>query len=197
MNAPAIDIDALADEIRRVGRWHSLGAGALAEALAPYISAIAQPSAGAAAVGYANAHEINGTNDGFLVIRTIKKTAIGDGFFTVPIYTTPQPDARDAISLIAAERQRQITAEGWSPEHDDEHGNGELAWAAASYVERAARTDEARENWPNPEASWPWDKSWWKPGDRTRELVKAGALIVAEIERLQRAAIAGRQQEPT
>lgn len=35
---------------------------------------------------------------------------------------------------------------------------------------------------------WPWDKSWWKPtpDDRIRELIKAGALIAAEIDRLQR-----------
>lgn len=38
---------------------------------------------------------------------------------------------------------------------------------------------------------WPWEPGWWKPGkgnsyaDRVRELVKAGALIAAEIDRLQ------------
>jgi hypothetical protein len=35
---------------------------------------------------------------------------------------------------------------------------------------------------------WPWDESWWKPGDRIRELAKAGALIAAEIDRLNRIA---------
>ena len=36
--------------------------------------------------------------------------------------------------------------------------------------------------------TWPWDESWFKPtpDDRIRELVKAGALILAEIDRLQR-----------
>jgi hypothetical protein len=29
---------------------------------------------------------------------------------------------------------------------------------------------------------------WWKPTNRRRDLVKAGALILAEIERLDRAA---------
>jgi len=34
---------------------------------------------------------------------------------------------------------------------------------------------------------WPWGKEWWKPSDRRRDLVKAGALIAAEIDRLDRA----------
>jgi hypothetical protein len=35
---------------------------------------------------------------------------------------------------------------------------------------------------------WPWDREWWKPtpNNRIRELAKAGALIAAEIDRLQR-----------
>jgi hypothetical protein len=32
---------------------------------------------------------------------------------------------------------------------------------------------------------WPWDSKWWKPGERIRELEKAGALIAAEIARLE------------
>jgi hypothetical protein len=40
-----------------------------------------------------------------------------------------------------------------------------------------------------PRFDWPWDASWWKPSnDPVRNLVKAGALIAAEIDRLQRAA---------
>ena len=38
------------------------------------------------------------------------------------------------------------------------------------------------------EGWWPWDEKWWKPfPDPIRNLVKSAALIVAEIERLQRA----------
>lgn len=33
------------------------------------------------------------------------------------------------IEAIAAERQRQIEKEGWTPEHDDTHGAGEMAEA--------------------------------------------------------------------
>lgn len=85
------------------------------------------------------------------------------------------------IEDIAAERQRQIEVEGWSPEHDDEHTNGELADAAACYA-----GDKRQFNTAAP-TNWPWSQGWWKPADRRRNLVKAGALIVAEIERLDRA----------
>jgi hypothetical protein len=36
-------------------------------------------------------------------------------------------------------------------------------------------------------ARWPWSQDWWKPTNPRRDLVKAGALIAAEIERLDRA----------
>jgi hypothetical protein len=90
----------------------------------------------------------------------------------------------DGIELIAAERRRQVEAEGWTPEHDDEHGRGELARAAACYALPHGLRPIRR-----PPADWPWDDEWWKPTskDRLRELVKAGALIAAEIDRLLRA----------
>lgn len=88
--------------------------------------------------------------------------------------------------LIAAERRRQVDAEGWTPEHDDAHGDDELAHAAATYALPAyARTYRAPHRAP---MEWPWEDKWFKPSpfDRIRELVKAGALIAAEIDRLQR-----------
>lgn len=90
-----------------------------------------------------------------------------------------------AIELIAAERARQVSVEGWTPGHDDEHDDGSLALAAACY----AMPPDSMGRWASdigPPIEWPWDDEAWKPGDRQRELVKAGALIVAEIERLQR-----------
>lgn len=91
---------------------------------------------------------------------------------------------KTAIELIADERQRQIEQEGWSLHGDDQHLAGELALAASCYA-----IPPGEHYCPDPPDSWPWDPSWWKPSpdDRVRELVKAGALIVAEIERLQRA----------
>ncbi|EOK5392693.1 hypothetical protein ACM6SP_001106 [Pseudomonas aeruginosa] len=107
---------------------------------------------------------------------------------------------------VQAERRRQITAEGWTPEHDDEHDNGELAAAGAAYALHAADHlnpysqgdggDEAPSCWPwhdgiagrgeGPEKTEP---AWWKPSTPRRDLVKACALALAEIERLDRAGI--------
>lgn len=89
------------------------------------------------------------------------------------------PAARDVL----AERREQITREGWTPEHDDTHSNGALAAAAACYARGEIIVDAGKQ------MLWPWHPRWWKPGNRRRELVKAGALILAEIERLDRAAL--------
>lgn len=96
----------------------------------------------------------------------------------------------DGVALIAAERRRQMDVEGWTPEHDDEHAWGELALAAVCYAMPEPGRGHPFPRW------WPWDASWWKPSDRIRELVKAGALIAAEIERLQRAAAARERGAP-
>ncbi|WP_199556839.1 ead/Ea22-like family protein [Enterobacter kobei] len=93
-----------------------------------------------------------------------------------------------AILDVVAERQRQKTIEGWTPEHDDEHCNGELAMAAICYINE---TGTVNRNGGKP-WGWPWDASWWKPNARRRNLVKAGALILAEIERIDRAAGIGK-----
>ena len=90
---------------------------------------------------------------------------------------------------VLAERQRQVEAEGWTPEHDDEHATGEMARAASCYALIAG--SRARDLWRGETPKfWPWGEEWWKPTGRRRDLVKAGALILAEIERLDRAAIA-------
>ncbi|NSX14041.1 hypothetical protein HTY52_08145 [Cupriavidus taiwanensis] len=85
---------------------------------------------------------------------------------------------------VLAERQRQISAEGWTPEHDDEHDNFEMAYAAACYA--------MADDWPEEEGTpehWPWAPHWWKPKGARQNLVRAGALILAEIERRDRAAM--------
>lgn len=88
-----------------------------------------------------------------------------------------------ASHAVLIERERQREKEGWTPEHDDQHRKGELAAAAACY---AGFSDA----YPNPGKApyfWPFDAAWWKPSDYRRDLVKAAALILAEIERLDRA----------
>lgn len=92
--------------------------------------------------------------------------------------------------MIAHERERQITGEGWTPQHDDEHTDRSLAMAAARYAEQAGNDwSDARVHHRGALSpyGWPWDEAWWKPtGDAVRDLVKAGALIAAEIDRLER-----------
>ena len=96
-------------------------------------------------------------------------------------------DLSKAAIDVLAERQRQQAVEGWTPEHDDEHNCGELAMAAVCYInETGAVNRNGGKPW-----GWPLDSSWWKPDDRRRNLVKAGALILAEIERLDRAGLKG------
>lgn len=94
----------------------------------------------------------------------------------------------EGILLVAKERKRKIEEEGWTPEHDDQHANDELALAAACYV----LPEDYRGMWFIAKF-WPWDQKWWKPTpeDRKRELVKASALIAAEIDRIDRLQLKG------
>lgn len=89
---------------------------------------------------------------------------------------------------VQAERRRQVEAEGWTPEHDDAHSHGEMALAAASYA--AYAHVELSGDLP---MFWPWGRTWWKPTTPRRDLVKACALGLAEIERLDRAASPGKE----
>ncbi len=89
-----------------------------------------------------------------------------------------------AVRDVLAERRRQIEVEGWTPEHDDQHANGEMAGAAACYAVSDI-THWARHHVIK--TLWPWAPECWKPSDHRRNLVKAGALILSEIERLDRA----------
>lgn len=91
--------------------------------------------------------------------------------------------SKAAIDVLA-ERQRQQSAEGWTTEHDDDHSCGEMALAASSYAQYAHRKPIA----PAIPFNWPWEPEWFKQQGPRRDLVKAGALILAEIERIDRAA---------
>ncbi|HUX16326.1 MAG TPA: hypothetical protein VMW52_07615 [Phycisphaerae bacterium] len=89
------------------------------------------------------------------------------------------------VERIAAERQRQIEQEGWTPEHDDKHVRWEMAVAAACYAVHNT-TAIVKDGAGNP--GWPWDEKWDKRNkhNRIRRLEIAGALIAAEIDRLLR-----------
>ncbi|HFX0898492.1 TPA: hypothetical protein ACIDZK_001495 [Pseudomonas aeruginosa] len=92
----------------------------------------------------------------------------------------PGKEVPQAWLDVQAERRRQVEAEGWTPEHDDLYCAAELPRAAAAYILKGAN-DEAP-------AIWPFVAKWWKPRDARSNYVRAGALILAEIERLDRAA---------
>jgi hypothetical protein len=99
------------------------------------------------------------------------------------------PLRSDGAGLIAAERRRQVEAEGWTPDHDDTHTEGELTAAACCYVFYEGGRLMGLKRGAVPRA-WPWEPAWWKPSnDPTRNLVKAGALIAAEIDRRLREAV--------
>lgn len=96
---------------------------------------------------------------------------------------------KTGIELITEERERQISKEGWTPEHDDNHKYGELADAGACYAlaNSPSLQDEATFYFlkKTPQKFWPFDLGWWKPTqDPVKNLVKAGALIAAEIDQV-------------
>lgn len=91
--------------------------------------------------------------------------------------------ASDALRDVAAERRRQIEAEGWTPSHDDEHSNSSLAEAAGCYA-LWGRAYPEKGRCPG---AWPWEAHHWNPKEPRANYVRASALLLAEIERLDRA----------
>lgn len=106
--------------------------------------------------------------------------------------TNRPPLAINGIDLITLERSRQKEIGGWSDEHDDKHDGGELADAAAVYAmiaaaqARGAGVDDFDFESVTQELNWPWDQRDYKPKDQMSNLVRAGALIAAEVDRLLR-----------
>jgi len=93
-----------------------------------------------------------------------------------------------ALEDVAAERRRQVEVEGRTQEGDDAYLSGQLARAAACYALNAGQAGAQlmpRTSHGIPLA-WPWADAWWKPSNARRDLVKAAALIVAEIDRIDR-----------
>jgi hypothetical protein len=125
--------------------------------------------------------------DPFWEIAKLKKGAAQPArqlFDSIPLF---------GYELVTRERIRQITQERFNAYHDDDHSDGSLALVAALYaladtqwsVKDKAQPPEYEDAWPD---SWgsEWDKR--AKHDPMRRLVIAGALICAEIDRLQRLA---------
>ena len=101
------------------------------------------------------------------------------------------PYGSQAALDVLAERARQLKI-GWSPDHDDGHHPGDLADAGISYgihavknLHRLAHSGRVHTAGDKPRR-WPWGCENWKPKDPRRDLVRAAALIIAEIERMDR-----------
>ena len=107
-------------------------------------------------------------------------------------------DVKSGIELIAEERKRQIEFEGYTPQHDFEHTASEMISAAQAYLHSADlhilsesfdpsdswhKTNEPF-YWNEVKKYWPWDEKSFKPTTTLRDLVKAGAVIAAVIDRL-------------
>lgn len=89
---------------------------------------------------------------------------------------------KTGIELLMDERNRQITEEGYTHEHDSQHNSQEFIGAAIAYAVASLRgaSYSSGLKW------WPWEETGFKPSmDERRNLVKAGALIAAAIDRLQ------------
>jgi hypothetical protein len=110
---------------------------------------------------------------------------------------------KTGIDLIAEERQRQIN-KGYDSNHDLQHDFRELTDAARTYIDAAVLTTKSKEIGNSSEASiswhkdnepfewkylklgWPWEEESFKPTTSLEDLIKAGALIAAAIDRLQK-----------
>ena len=96
-----------------------------------------------------------------------------------------------AIDDVKSERSRQIVAEGFSNEHDDGHTEGELLGAAAAYciesllciLPEDEKTSEGLKGISK--VLWPWEGGA-KTSSYRRNLIKAAALLIAEVERIDR-----------
>lgn len=111
---------------------------------------------------------------------------------------------KTGIELIAEERQRQIEVKGYNKAHDENETSFQLSAAGAMYVAEAInknwedhshyddlgpcarfqlRQMDEEDEWKE---QWPWeDKDGRSKSDELTCLIKAGALIAAEIDRLQ------------
>jgi hypothetical protein len=114
-------------------------------------------------------------------VATSSLVALGEafGYAVDPAEALSRAKLSPGLFRIARERFRAIEEEGFDREHDLEHSEGELAFAAACYALPAGELPD-----DIIAGLWPFDVEWFKRGDRIRELEKAGGFIAAEIDRL-------------
>ncbi|MCJ9696913.1 hypothetical protein MOV76_35715 [Rhizobium sp. PRIMUS64] len=96
----------------------------------------------------------------------------------------PEEMLSEAMIDVVLERARQVSGEGFSLAKDDAYRDDELVRAGVSYAMQAMAP--LMHGSVPPEPLWPWNRGWWKPKGRRRDLVRAAALLIAEIERIDR-----------
>lgn len=160
----------------------SLGGTAVGFALAIIAQAVFWPLLG---------FEISSTQN-FVSVAIMTVISVGRGFVwrrCMEALFIRHPISPFMMAAMA-ERRRQKDDEGWHEEHDDAHSHGELEQAAAAYLlagKFVYRDPETgKEQVLDGEGVWPWDKEWWKPRERRRNLVRACALTVAAGEKFDR-----------
>lgn len=132
---------------------------------------------------------LNHDEDGFCS-KTVELVDIGSFPQTVMLHGgdielapgVTEPPAKGICREIRDERYRQVDVEGFDAQRDDEYDDGFLSRCAAAYAVEGIVWSHI------PTTLWPFDGWHYKPTTRRRNLIKAAALIVAEIERLDRAA---------
>lgn len=110
---------------------------------------------------------------------------------TRALLETQRPTWSVGVRDLLTERRRQVQEKGYPPERDDTYTRGQLADAASAYAfladaraaNPAARLDYLK---AKPPSLWPWGPEQWKPASQRLMLIKAGALILAELDRLDR-----------
>lgn len=133
------------------------------------------------APGYGDGHDWEGFPGG------CARLGCSEGCSAAPAAPTVKAEQVSAAARdVIAERQRQINIEDWTPAHDDLYCAAELPRAAAAYILNGANDDAPY--------IWPFAAKWWKPKDARANYVRAAALILAEIERLDRAEQAKQQE---
>lgn len=100
-----------------------------------------------------------------------------------------------AVKDVLAERQRQIHEEGRDSKHDDRQPPGVLAHASMGYAQSGAHQLRLGRMLPGMPLFWPWAPDDWEPATPRQDLVKAAALLLAEIERLDRQESPSREEQ--
>jgi len=121
----------------------------------------------------------------FALFMTVVSVARGYGWRRLTERYFLRARLSPSLQAVAAERLRQEMVEGYSAERDDAYPPGELATAAAAYL-LTSRSKDVGGAEVDPADVFPWADEHWKPADVKRNLIKGGALCLAELDRLER-----------